>query len=81
MARAFKELKCLMLREDVTQDDIKDIVGKSRSYVTSRMCGQAPWNMDEVYAICEALNINLAEIPKYFPPNRKAPSRKLVIGA
>lgn len=81
MARAFKELKCLMIRLDVTQDEIRDIIGKSRSYVTARMCAKAPWSMDDVYAICEALNINPQEIPKYFPPNKKAASTKFVLGA
>ena len=66
--RKFKELKCLMVMKDIKQEDIKGIIGKSQSYVTARMTGNAPWTMDDVYAICEAMDIESADIPKFFPP-------------
>ena len=68
MAKAFKELKCLMVMQELRQEDLADITGKSRSYITSRMTGKSPWDMDDVYAICEAMDIDYADIPLYFPP-------------
>ncbi len=79
MARAFKELKCRMVMQDIIQDDICNTIGKSKSYVTARMAGRAPWNMDEIYAICRLLEIDLQDIPKYFPPKGKTLAKAVVL--
>ena len=51
----------------LTQVDIAQEIHRSQQYVSSRLTGKCPWNMDDVYALCDMLDIDINEIPKYFP--------------
>ena len=68
MTKAFKELKCLLIMQDKQQSDLVRVTGKSQGYITERMSGRRPFDMDDVYAICAELEIDLNDIAKYFPP-------------
>lgn len=68
MTKAFKELKCLLILQDKQQSDLVRATGKSQAYITERMSGRRPFDMDDVYAICAELEIAFSDIPKYFPP-------------
>lgn len=65
--RKFKALKDLMYEQEVTQEMIAKKIGRSQSYVISRMIARQPFEMDEVYTICDYLGIPYTEIPRYFP--------------
>ena len=68
MTKAFKELKCLLILQDKQQSDLVRATGKSQAYITERMSGRRPFDMDDVYAICAELEIAFSDIPTYFPP-------------
>ena len=76
MNKAFKELKCLLIMQDKQQSDLVRITGKSQGYITERMSGRRPFDMDDVYAICADLEIALSDIPKYFPPKGRSKAVK-----
>jgi hypothetical protein len=67
MAKPYKKLRMQMYGEGVDQNAIADCVGRSRNYVSMRMRGECPWDMGDVYRICDLLEIPLEEIPQFFP--------------
>ena len=67
MTHFYKKLKHLMSTEEVSQEDICEILGRSWCYVNTRMNGTAEWTMADVYSICDTLHIPYIEIPLYFP--------------
>lgn len=67
MSKPYKKLRMQMYGEGVDQNAIADCVGRSRNYVSMRMRGECPWDMGDVYRICDLLEIPLEEIPQFFP--------------
>ena len=67
LVNKFKALRCQMVMMDMHQGDLADSVGMSKSELNARMIGRTPWGLEDVYRVCSALEIDLAEIPKYFP--------------
>ena len=65
----YKQLKTAMFSNDVTWEDLAKEIGKSKSYVSHRSTGKMPFDMNEVYKICDFINIPYEEIPRFFPPN------------
>ena len=65
------EVKKKMLDKHLINIDLQETLGKSQPYVTERMKGRKCFDMDEVYILCNLLNIPLGEISKYFPPSAK----------
>ena len=47
--------------------DLCRMLGRSTVYVADRMKVRRPWELDEVYAMCELLEIPLDKIPEFFP--------------
>jgi hypothetical protein len=43
------------------------------------MRGRKPWNIEEIYTLCDMLDIPYVEIPDYFPRGGKAPAIRRVI--
>ena len=62
------ELRCRMMRVGADSATLAYVTGRSPSYVCSRINGHRPWDMDDVYKICDALFIPYADIPIVFPP-------------
>lgn len=62
----FKELRKLMWGE-YTVSDLADYLGKSKGYISLRLNGTYPWCLDDVYRLCDAFDIQPAQIPFYFP--------------
>lgn len=60
-----------LARNDRRAEDIANVLGKSNSYVSSRMNGRYPWTLDDAYIILDFLNLEAADILKYFPPTEK----------
>ena len=60
---------------DIGRSDIAKITGRRTGYVTSRMMGTLPWDINEIYAICDYFNaleptdppMPYETIPLYFP--------------
>ena len=55
MAKPFKELRKLMYAEGIDQRSLARQLGKGTTYVSSRIRGLAPWDMLDVYALCESV--------------------------
>lgn len=68
----FKKLKTVMYANDIDQKMLSGVIGKSQTYVTRRITGRAPFDMDEVYTICDYLQIPYEKIPEYFPKGGQA---------
>ena len=67
MAKPFKELIKLMYAEGIDQRCLAKQLGKGTTYVSYRIRGLAPWDMSDVYALCDLFEIPTNEIPVYFP--------------
>jgi len=64
--RRFAKLKALMFERDVTQEDLTDVVGRGRSYVSKRLNGREPWTLDDVQAVGAFLEIPREQWLDYF---------------
>ena len=74
------ELRCRMMRRHVDQIMLATAIGKSPTYVCSRINGRQPWTMTDVYKICDILHIPYSDIPFVFPPiHRHMPYDELMI--
>jgi len=51
----------------IRQKDIAEHLHKSVTYVGHRFLMKQPWDMEDVYSICELLEIDVSKIPEYFP--------------
>lgn len=67
MSRPFKELRKLMYAEGIDQEYIAGRLERGTSYVSKRMRGVAPWNMADVYCLCDMFAIPYEQITLYFP--------------
>lgn len=68
MARKlYKNLRCKMTMEDIDQKYLAKLIERSCSYVGERMRGLKPFDLDDVYRICNLLKIEPQEIAEYFP--------------
>lgn len=71
----FKKLKTEMYANDVDQKILCKAIGRSESYMTQRMTGRKPFNLNDVYCICRCLHIPCEKIHEYFPLNGKEDKR------
>ena len=71
--RKYDELRTLLFRRHGTQRSLADALGRSTTYVSHCMTGKITWGINEVYAICNFLQIDPCEIPKYFPADDAPP--------
>lgn len=55
--RKYIKLKALMYERGVSQADLAPVVGHGLTYIVRRMTGKEPWNLDDVKAIGELLEI------------------------
>ena len=67
MLPKFKKLRGRMYENQVTQEDIAKLLGRSEAYVSMRMTAKQPFDIDEVYKICEYLDVPECEIHIFFP--------------
>jgi len=73
--RNCKALKKQMIEMDVKQSDIAKHLHKCASYVTDRFTLKSSWMLEDIYDICDMLEIPYEEIPKYFPRLKDAKPR------
>lgn len=65
--KPFKRLRVELAVNEIEQQDIAKLIGRSVFYVSARMTGKAPWTLPEAYTICKRLNIPLDQLLDYFP--------------
>lgn len=66
------DLELKLFHIEMTQEELGEKIGRSKTYVSFRMTGKREWELRDVYAICDVLDIEYSEIPKYFPPKKAA---------
>lgn len=67
MQAKYKRLRGAMYANSVTQEEIAKLLKRSLAYVSLRMTGKQPYDINEVYAICDYLEIPYGDIYLYFP--------------
>lgn len=74
--RPLAKLRGRMFECEVTCEDIANLLGRSKSYVSERMTNKRyHWEVEEAYQIMDLLNIPYEEILLYFPPNGGLPKK------
>lgn len=68
----FKKLKTVMYANDIDQKMLCKVIGRSQTYMTYRMTGRAPFDLHDVYAICDFIRIPYDKISEYFPKGGQA---------
>lgn len=63
----YHKLKVKMFADGITQADLAAEMGVSKTFISHRFTKVVKWDLDTVYAVCDALNIPYEEIPTYFP--------------
>lgn len=48
-------------------EQIERVLKRSKRYVSDRFTAKRSWTMDEIYTLCQFLNIPAADILEYFP--------------
>ena len=76
MIMAHKKLRARMIERDMDLAGLARVIVKGRTTASARLNGKEPWGLDEVYAICDELEIPYADIPAYFPPVEKQSAQK-----
>ena len=66
-----KPLHGALVTHGYRQQDLCRILDRSQTYVSDRMTVRKPWELDEVYAMCDLLEIPLDRIPEFFPAPKK----------
>jgi transcriptional regulator with XRE-family HTH domain len=63
-------LKKHLYAKEIEQKELCKVLKRSQTYITQRMTGKKPFDMDEVYTICSLANIPHDEIADYFLPTK-----------
>ncbi len=63
----FKKLKTIMFANDVDQKRLQKELDRSQTYITARMMGRKPWSIEEIYKLCDLLEISYEQISVFFP--------------
>lgn len=64
---AYKRLRITLGVNDIDQQTLAKLLGRSTFYIHTRMTGKNSWTLQEAYKICELLGITIAEMSEYFP--------------
>lgn len=66
---AFRRLKRELFERDITQQVLAAHLRKSQAYISSRITGKKPWDMNDMYDICDLLSVPYNELHELFPKN------------
>ncbi len=64
--RKFHKLRVRFAELDLTQNEAARRAGMAPSTLTTRMTGRVPFNVNEVQALCKALDIPTDQIGAFF---------------
>ena len=67
--KPFFRVRQQMFALGVSQEDIAEEIGRSLSYVSSRMCGKAQFDLADIYGIMDVLQIAPENMAEFFPRN------------
>lgn len=65
--RPYHKLKCRMYEKEITQLGMANEMNVSQTFLSRRMTGNAQWELDTVYKVCDILEIPYTEIAIYWP--------------
>ena len=65
------ELRNRMYAMRATANYLSEKIGRSACYFSNRLNGKMPWDLADVYNLCDILRIPYDEIPKFFPRDGK----------
>lgn len=65
-----------MCEYEITQQDIADELNISRSAIGARFRGKQEFNLDQIYKICDLLDIDTRFTFRYFPRGGQEISEK-----
>ena len=57
-----RRLKSRMAYEDMTQSKLGEAVGLKACEISKRMSGSCRWTLNELFAVCAALNVDAREL-------------------
>ncbi len=63
----YKLLRSAMRDRYITVKQIAETLGTCKSYVEQRMSGARQWELSDIYAIMDMLEIPAYQMPAYFP--------------
>ena len=61
------KLKMKLVETGITQYELCEKINRSSAYISDRMNFKHPFDVNDVYAICDALSIPYNKIHEYFP--------------
>lgn len=64
---AYKRLRITLGVNDIDQQTLAKLLGRSTYYIHTRVTGKGSWTLQEAYKICDLLKISIAEMTEYFP--------------
>ena len=73
MAKTYRVLRGYLTAAGIEQTYLAEQMGVSLSYVSSRITGKAPWDLDDMYFILDMLHIPHDKMHLVFPKDGKAP--------
>jgi DNA-binding Xre family transcriptional regulator len=62
----FPKLDGLIVEKFGTRQKFAEAVGISENTIRAKMMAKSPWKMLDIEKICDALDIDKADIPTYF---------------
>ena len=68
MGKPFRVLRARLLENDIDQDTLCGLLNRSKSYVSGRMMGRAPWSMSDMETIMRHIGEPWENVGKVFPP-------------
>lgn len=81
--RAVEQIKTLLLRRGMSARDLAAKIGVKQAYISRRMTGEVPLNLDEIEAIATALGVDVLDLlrePQPLPPLEPIQPRLIVRG-
>lgn len=67
MPRLFAKLRAAMLEHGDTAKDVANVLLIGTANVSLKLCGKAPWHLDEMYALMDRYHIPYERMAEYFP--------------
>ena len=58
-----------MREKKIKVGELASLIGMAPHSLSKRLNGVIAWNIDEAYAVLDALEVDHKEITKYFPPD------------
>ena len=78
MKNKYEALRSLLRERYMKVEEMAAGIGRSVSYVSQRMSGARQWELSDIYAIMELLEIPAYQMPAYFTKNGERANPPLV---